>query len=105
MHLTSFFRRACLLLCLVILSMLTYAQRSINGRILSAETQKPVPGATIKVKGANRQAITDENGNFSITATDNETLIITSIGFAALEVKASANISNLVLATHQSRTE
>jgi TonB-linked SusC/RagA family outer membrane protein len=96
MHLTSSLRRASLLLCLVALSVLTYAQRSITGRILG-EDQKPVASATIKVKGANRQAITDENGNFSIAVTGNETLIITSIGYAAREVKASADLTNLVL--------
>ena len=99
MQLFTSLRRACLLLCLVITSLLSYAQRSVTGRILSAEDQKPVAGATVKVKSANRQTLTDQNGNFTINAAENETLLITSIGYAAREVKASADLTNLTLVT------
>jgi TonB-linked SusC/RagA family outer membrane protein len=97
MNQSTLLRRACLLLCLVTFSVLAYAQRSVTGRIFSSEDQKPVIGATVKVKGSNRQTLTDQNGNFSIAAAENETLVITSVGFASIEVKANADLSNLNL--------
>ncbi|MDE3250508.1 MAG: SusC/RagA family TonB-linked outer membrane protein [Bacteroidota bacterium] len=76
-----------------------HAQRTITGRIVSGEEQKPVPGATVKVKGSSKVTSTDADGKFSISAGDRDVLEITSIGFAAREVKANSNLANLVLAT------
>jgi len=95
----SFLRRTMLLLCLLT-SVLAYAQKPVTGRIVSGEDQKPVAGATVKVKGSNSLiTTTDDNGNFSINAKETDVLVITTIGFASRELKASGNLSNIVLAT------
>ena len=46
-----------------------------------------VLGATVKVKGSNSSAQTDANGNFSIEAPENATLIISYVGFKTVEIK------------------
>jgi TonB-linked SusC/RagA family outer membrane protein len=95
----NFCRRLGLLFAFLAVALLMHAQRTLTGRIVSGEDQKPVPGATVKVKGSSKVTLTDADGKFSITASDNDVLQISSIGFATREVKANANLGNLVLAT------
>ena len=95
---TSLFScKALFFFCLMMATMLSYAQGPVAGRVISGEDQKPVVGATIKVKGTTKQTISDANGNFSIAAKDNDLLVITSIGFSPVEVKASENLSAITL--------
>ncbi len=95
----SLLRRASLLSFLIICSVLSFAQVTLKGRIISGEDQKPVAGATVSVKGSNKITSTDQNGDFSINADIGAVLIVTSVGFASREVKASSDLSNLILAT------
>jgi TonB-linked SusC/RagA family outer membrane protein len=95
----SFPARVGMLICLLLTTLFLHAQKPVTGRILSSEDQKPVVGATIKVKGTQKFTSTDENGNFSIVANSNDVLIITNIGFTTREVKASGNLTNITLAT------
>ena len=64
------------------------AQRIVSGSILD-ENQKPVSDVTVMVKGTTRQTLTNQNGKFSIEATDQDTLVISHISFLLLEVKAT----------------
>jgi ferric enterobactin receptor len=63
-------------------------QRTISGTIKS-ENQSPLEGVTIGVKNTNRITQTDVNGHFSIQAATGETLVITSVGYAAQELKVN----------------
>ncbi|HEY1870335.1 MAG TPA: carboxypeptidase-like regulatory domain-containing protein, partial [Chitinophagaceae bacterium] len=66
---------------------LTYAQeRTVSGKVLD-ETNQPLVGATVKVKGTNTVAVTDVNGSFSIKANKGETLEISHVGYATSSVK------------------
>jgi len=78
---------------------LSFAQGTLKGHIISGEDQKPVSGATVSVKGSNKITSTDQNGEFSINADNGAVLIVTSVGFASREIKASSDLSNLILAT------
>ncbi|WP_293299863.1 SusC/RagA family TonB-linked outer membrane protein [Pedobacter sp. UBA4863] len=51
------------------------------------ENDKPIPAATIRVKGRENYTITDNNGNFTIEAQLNEVLLISYIGFTVLEYR------------------
>ncbi|HEX7415024.1 MAG TPA: carboxypeptidase-like regulatory domain-containing protein, partial [Bacteroidia bacterium] len=66
----------------------------IKGKITDGEGQ-PLEGATILVKGTNNGTKSDANGNFSIDAEPNSTLVISYVGFETTEVKIGnqANIS------------
>ena len=50
-------------------------QKSVSGTILD-ETDGPLPGATVLVNGTNCGVTTDFDGNFSIQASEGETLIV-----------------------------
>jgi len=57
----------------------------------------PVAGATVTEKGTRNSAITDLNGNFSIKAAPNSTLVISYVGHQTLELAANSELGNIVL--------
>lgn len=82
-------------------SLLAQTKRTITGTITDAEG-KPVPGATITVKGTNQAVVADENGEYSITVEGNPELEITSVGFTPQTVQVNQETSiPVTLATDQ----
>lgn len=69
-----------------------YAQSVISGTVAD-NAGKPVTGATVTVKGKSVATKTGDNGNFSITASPDDVLIITSVGFAKQEVSLNGKTS------------
>ena len=61
-------------------------QGKITGKVFSSETKEPIPGVNIVIKGTNTGNISDAEGNFSILAPGNGTLVFSSIGFVSLEI-------------------
>lgn len=57
----------------------------IKGKVID-ETEKPLVGATIKVKGSSAGTITDKNGYFFIAIPDAGTLTISYIGYNSKEI-------------------
>ncbi len=65
----------------------------VRGRVLD-EQGKPLPGASVKVKGSTQGTMTDTNGNFSLKGVPSEAVLVVSfIGYDAREVKASATLN------------
>src|SRR5690606_1381050 len=73
-------------------SLLVRAQQpaEVSGKVITAETQEPVAGATITAKGTARQTATDEKGLFRIQAAEGDTLVCSSIGFTTQEKTVGA---------------
>jgi outer membrane receptor protein involved in Fe transport len=71
---------------------ITYAQTSITGSVKDSKNE-PIPGANVKVAGDNSSAVTDADGNFSLTTNKKPPfdLEISSIGFGAKKVSVTAN--------------
>ncbi len=83
---------------LLVLSLAGYGQElAIKGKVTSKGDGGALPGASILVKGTNRGSTTNSDGEFSINAPSNSTLVISFIGFKSLEVpvgtQTSLNIS------------
>ena len=75
-----------LILCLTCLPLLSSAQSiKVEGKIISAEDKEPLIGATVKVKGTTISAISDIDGNYTITADAKATLVISYISFQSVE--------------------
>ena len=74
------------LLCLFPLGAM--AQSTISGTV-NDESGEPIIGASVKVQGAKTGAITDFNGNFSVQADANSTLVISYIGYTSATVKVN----------------
>ena len=75
---------ALFLLCLFPMGAL--AQSLVKGTV-SDESGDPIIGATVKVQGSSEAAITDFDGNFSVKAASNATLIFSYVGYVTQEVK------------------
>jgi outer membrane receptor for ferrienterochelin and colicin len=64
------------------------ASAQISGRVLEAETNQPLPGANVIIKGTQTGTATGPNGTFTINAEQGDTLIVSFIGFKKKEVVA-----------------
>jgi TonB-linked SusC/RagA family outer membrane protein len=81
-------------LFLIVLSFLSvnlFAQQRITGRVTSADSA--LQGVTVIVKGGTAATQTDANGNFTINAPSNATLVISNVGFTSQEVKIGSRSS------------
>jgi TonB-linked SusC/RagA family outer membrane protein len=79
------FRLVLLLLVSFFMSMSMYAQK-ISGKITASADGAPLPGASVQVKGSNTGVITDLDGNFSIDAPANSTLVVSFVGYKGVEI-------------------
>lgn len=62
-------------------------QRTVTGTIVDAQDGKPLPGASVALKGGTQVTSADANGAFSIAVPDdNSILIIKYVGYASQEV-------------------
>ncbi|ANH82964.1 SusC/RagA family protein [Niabella ginsenosidivorans] len=86
-------------------SLFAQVKRTITGTVTDADG-KPVPGATITIKGTVTAVSTDENGHYSIQATDNAVLEVSSIGYANQDMKVGTNTTvDITLTTTGGKTE
>src|SRR4051812_16389811 len=83
-------------------TMLTAQSLIISGKIVDS-TGKPVPNASVRIKGTNKGTIADANGNFSLAASPNSVLQISSSGYghAEVPVKGTDNLSITLTSTTQ----
>jgi TonB-linked SusC/RagA family outer membrane protein len=74
---------------LILFGTAIYAQQ-VSGTVADS-TSKPVSKATVHVKGTSRATTTDDAGNFTINASGNDVLVVTSVGFTRQEVPVNGN--------------
>ncbi|WP_226789021.1 SusC/RagA family TonB-linked outer membrane protein [Polaribacter porphyrae] len=60
------------------------SQTKINGTV--SDKNEPLPAASVLIKGTSRGVVTDFDGNFEITASENETLVVSYLGYVAQEI-------------------
>ncbi|MBQ0768178.1 MAG: TonB-dependent receptor plug domain-containing protein, partial [Bizionia sp.] len=72
--------------CILLLATsLSYAQTKIYGTVTAATGNETIPFATITASNGN-STNSDENGNFSITASAEDTLLFSSFGFESKKI-------------------
>ena len=83
-----------------------YAQRTITGKVTDVNL-KPLPFATIKIKGTSFGAATDQQGNFKLPLTGTaKSIIITAVGMEETEVQlTNSNFYEIKLATEDKALE
>jgi hypothetical protein len=59
----------------------------LYGIVMSADSLKPVPSASIMIKGQNRGTISNYDGVFSIVVLNGDEVEFTSIGYNAVKIK------------------
>ena len=69
--------------------------KQVTGRV--SDSQGALIGATVLEKGTSNGTVTDIDGRFTLNVKPSATLVITYVGYVSQELKASANLSNIVL--------
>ncbi|HET8829988.1 MAG TPA: TonB-dependent receptor plug domain-containing protein, partial [Pelobium sp.] len=91
-----------LLLCIFSFFYVSAQNATVTGKVTDANTGETLIGVSVAVKNSTSGTQTDLNGNYSISAPGNGTLVFTYIGFTTLEipinnqttVNASLELSN-----------
>ncbi|HVF82506.1 MAG TPA: SusC/RagA family TonB-linked outer membrane protein [Flavisolibacter sp.] len=78
-------RKTILLSTLLLCFAVAFSQQTIKGRVTD-DANKPVPYATVKIKGTDVGTAADANGAFSITARSGAVLVISAVNFTQQEV-------------------
>ncbi|MEJ2114420.1 MAG: carboxypeptidase-like regulatory domain-containing protein, partial [Flavobacteriaceae bacterium] len=85
---------------LVLICGLTYSQTTISGNVVDDSSQ-PLPGANIIILGTSTGTVTDFDGNFTLTYSQNPpfTVQASSVGFesASVEVTTNGQVINFIL--------
>ncbi len=91
--------RSDLLIILTFLSSLSAYAQTITGKVSSQNDGAILPGVTILVKGTLVGTVTDGNGQYTISAAPNATLIFSYIGYSSKEVQVeNQTVLNVTLA-------
>lgn len=79
-------------LAFVALTFQAFSQgRVVTGTVMSGEDNSPLPGVNVVIKGTSSGAITDIDGNYRITTTSNDNVLVFSyIGFNSFEATVGA---------------
>ncbi|MDQ1141781.1 iron complex outermembrane receptor protein [Pedobacter agri] len=72
------------ILLLTMLTITSYAQKTITGTVRDASG--PLPGVSVSIKGTTKVTQTDGSGKFSIAVSPKETLVFSAIGYLRQEV-------------------
>ncbi len=79
--------------CLLVINLTAQTSTASSGRKVSGkvtdETGNGVSGVTVTVKGTRVATQTDDNGNYTVNAPSNATLVFSSVGFAPNEIAAN----------------
>ena len=82
----------------------TFAQSTVTGVTIDPETNASLPGVNVVEKGTTNGVSSDFDGNFSITTTTTDAVLLVSyVGFLTKEIAVSgdANLGNIVLEPSQ----
>lgn len=84
-----------------LLSINLWAQnRTVTGKVTSAENKEAIPGITVIVKNSSVGTVTDAEGNYSLAVPENAVLVFSSVGYITQEVAVgSSNVVDVNLAT------
>jgi len=70
-------------------------QRPITGKVVSATTAAPVAGASVTVVGTPIGAVTNDRGEFSLSAPPGAvTLLVRGVGYRSRQVSVAADASS-----------
>jgi TonB-dependent starch-binding outer membrane protein SusC len=99
--------RLAVLLLFTLMQVQVMAQdRTISGKVSAANDRMTLPGVSVTKKGTNSHTTTDGEGNFKISASDQDILVFSYIGFTNKEVPVSTaknNILNIFLEEQTAR--
>jgi TonB-linked SusC/RagA family outer membrane protein len=72
-----------------------YAQQTISGSV--TDETGPLPGVTVVEKGTGNGTVTDFDGNYTLTVSEDAVIVFSYIGFATQEISASSGSFDVAL--------
>lgn len=72
---------------------------TIKGKVIDSQTGEPLTGAYITVNGTKKVAVTNLDGEFTIDAKPGDELVVTSLGYEKMQVRATNNLTVSLTAT------
>jgi TonB-linked SusC/RagA family outer membrane protein len=76
----------CALSCMLLATVTAQVQK-ISGKVTDESTGQPIEGASIVVKGQNKGAITNSNGEFRLNVSAGNMIVFSGVGYAKQEFK------------------
>ena len=100
-HLHLMSKRVSAFVFAIFMSIFSFAQsKTVTGKVVHQQTNEPLQGVTVNVKGTNRSTSTGADGSFSISVPNNQAvLVFSSVGFASQEMAADRSGSYTVAMT------
>ena len=81
---------------ILLFSVLAFGQEVVvSGKVTNEKTGEPIPGATISMYKKNKGSQTDFEGNYSIIANFNDTLVFSFVGMKTQKIKADKEEINV----------
>jgi len=80
-----------LALCFFATSVAFGQKRIVKGTVLSASDDEPMIGVSVAEKGTTNGAITDADGNFSISINEGGILVVSYVGYVPQQIKPVGN--------------
>ena len=71
--------------------------QTVKGTVISGSDNEPLIGASVMVEGTRNGAVTDLDGNFTISAENGQTLEVSYLGFITQKVKVTGSVINVTL--------
>lgn len=83
-----------------------FNEEKITGKVTGPDG-RPVAGASVQIKGTRKAVVSNADGEFAITASKGDVLVITSVGYGSKEIKVTddSNLSIELAASSNQLTE
>lgn len=94
-----------LVLLVVLIAQVTFAQERTVSGIVSDATGVPLPGVSVLVKGTKNGTQTDFDGKYSIETASSDVLVFTYVGMRPTERSASSTVVDVKLASDATQLE
>ncbi len=92
--------KQCLLFVIMLSSASVFAQRTVTGKVVDGNDNSGIPGVNILEKGTSNGTTTDIDGNYTISVSDNATLVFSFVGYSTQEVTiGTQTVVNVSLAS------
>lgn len=62
-------------------------EKMVSGTVTEADSDMPLPGVSVQVKGTNEGVVTDFDGNYSISTNPAATLVFSFLGYTSQEIE------------------
>jgi TonB-dependent starch-binding outer membrane protein SusC len=85
------------------LALLAQNTKEVSGVVTNAKGE-PLPGVNILVKGSTKGTVSDVAGKYTITVTDKNTLVFSSVGFTTQEIEVKGQTAINVLLEPEDKT-